>query len=286
MTRRNARAAFASALLAGASHALLCGPANALGIMAPGRDAVIELSIAEAALRFGLPADWIRAVIRAESGGDALALSRAGAVGLMQLMPGTYADLRSRYGLGADPYGIRDNILAGSAYLRELRDRYGPLGMLAAYNAGPGRWDEHVRTGRPLPDETERYLAKLSSAVGLPTLDPALAAGPGETARQQTDTLFARRGGRPAAAQGTAAGRRSAGVPARRPRAGDAPTLFVMVTGSAARQQGSTPDAAKSLAPPGPAARSASRARRLSAARSPTLSGRLFVPRDPGQPAS
>ena len=71
-------------------------------------------------------------------------------MGLMQIMPKTYAELRARYHLGSNPYDPRDNILAGAAYLREMHDRYGSAGFLAAYNAGPDRYDEHLATGRPL----------------------------------------------------------------------------------------------------------------------------------------
>jgi len=122
--------------------------------------------IAEAAARFGLPATWIAAVLRAESGGDARAVSPAGAMGLMQLMPDTWSDLRQRLALGADPFDPRDNILAGSGYLRELLDRYGPTGFLAAYNAGPGRYEAHLRGDRTLPAETLAYLATLAPQLG------------------------------------------------------------------------------------------------------------------------
>ena len=123
--------------------------------------------IAEASQRFGIPEPWIRAVLRAESAGDVRAISSAGAMGLMQVMPDTWAGLRVRYGLGRDPYQPRDNILAGTAYLREMWDRYGNVAaMLAAYNAGPGRYDEHRATGRPLPAETRAYVAALASALG------------------------------------------------------------------------------------------------------------------------
>ncbi len=122
-----------------------------------------------AALRFGLPPDLIAEVIRVESDGQARAVSRAGAMGLMQLMPGTWNALRGRLGLGADPFDPGDNVLAGAAYLRELLDRYGAPGFLAAYNAGPGRYEQSL-AGRPLPDETRRYVDRLS---GL-----ALGAGP------------------------------------------------------------------------------------------------------------
>lgn len=121
--------------------------------------------IDEASRRFGVPVQWIRSVLSAESAGDVRAKSPKGAIGLMQIMPATWADLRLRYGLGNDPYDRRDNILAGTAYLRELHDRYGSPGFLAAYNAGPARYDEHL-AGRPLPAETRAYLDKLAPVVG------------------------------------------------------------------------------------------------------------------------
>jgi hypothetical protein len=86
-------------------------------------------------------------------------------MGLMQIMPETWTQLRLRYDLGADPYDPHDNILAGTAYLRELRDRYGSPGFLAAYNAGPARYEEHL-AGRPLPAETRAYLEKLVPVIG------------------------------------------------------------------------------------------------------------------------
>lgn len=117
--------------------------------------------IAEASLRFAIPEEWIRKVMRIESRGDPTATSRKGAIGLMQIMPRTYRELRERYGLGHDPYRPHDNIMAGAAYLRELLDRYGPTGFLTAYNAGPGRFEEYLTTGRALPDETVQYVAKV-----------------------------------------------------------------------------------------------------------------------------
>lgn len=122
--------------------------------------------------RFGIPVSWITALIRVESAGDAQALSPKGAIGLMQVMPGTYADLRHRHGLGPDPWDIRDNILAGTAYLRELQDRYGPDGGFAAYNAGPARYAEHLVTGKPLPAETRAYLARLAGDGTSPAVTP------------------------------------------------------------------------------------------------------------------
>ncbi|WP_198947735.1 lytic transglycosylase domain-containing protein [Haematobacter missouriensis] len=123
--------------------------------------------ITEASQRFGIPEHWIRAVLRAESAGDMRAISSAGAMGLMQVMPDTWAGLRDRHGLGRDPYDPRDNIMAGAAYLREMWDRYGNVAaMLAAYNAGPGRYDEHRATGRRLPAETRAYVAALAPVLG------------------------------------------------------------------------------------------------------------------------
>lgn len=132
------------------------------------QDHFVASAITEASWRFGLPERWIRAVIQAESAYDRTATSPVGAMGLMQVMPATYRELRARYGLGGDPYHPRDNILAGSAYLRELYDRFGASGFLAAYNAGPGRYQEHLRTGRRLPLETRMYVARIAARLGAP----------------------------------------------------------------------------------------------------------------------
>lgn len=121
--------------------------------------------VAEASQRFNIPTAWIRAVMRVESAGDRRATSKKGAMGLMQIMPPTWAELRTRHHLGGNPYDPRDNILAGAAYLRELHDRYGLPGFLAAYNAGPGRYEEHLSKGRALPAETLGYVAKLAPFV-------------------------------------------------------------------------------------------------------------------------
>lgn len=125
----------------------------------------IAASIAEASRRFGMPAAWIRVIMQVESAGDVRAVSSAGAMGLMQIMPNTWAELRVRYGLGADPFDIHDNIHAGAAYLRELHDRYGAPGFLAAYHAGPGRYDDYLANGRSLPVETRAYLADVIPAI-------------------------------------------------------------------------------------------------------------------------
>jgi Transglycosylase SLT domain len=132
--------------------------------------------IDEAASRFSVPASWIRAVIRIESNGNPKALSPKGAVGLMQLMPDTYAELRVRYRLGDDPKDAHDNIIAGTAYLRDMHERFGMEGFIAAYNAGPQRYEDHLATGRPLPDETLAYVAKLTPLLssGLPADDRSI----------------------------------------------------------------------------------------------------------------
>ncbi|QEW20414.1 Membrane-bound lytic murein transglycosylase C precursor [Marinibacterium anthonyi] len=122
--------------------------------------------VTEASQRFGIPTTWIMAVMRAESAGDLRAVSSAGAMGLMQVMPDTWAGLRIRHGLGRDPFEPHDNILAGTAYLREMWDRYGNVAaMLAAYNAGPARYDEYRLADRPLPAETRAYVAALAPAL-------------------------------------------------------------------------------------------------------------------------
>lgn len=150
-------------LVAGPSGATL---AQSTSIVQPHPAHPFAAFIAEASRRFGIPEAWIRAVMRAESAGDVRALSRAGAIGLMQIMPATWAELRARHRLGNDPYEPRDNILAGAAYLREMHDRYGSPGFLAAYNAGPGRYDEFLASGRALPAETRAYVAALAPLVG------------------------------------------------------------------------------------------------------------------------
>jgi soluble lytic murein transglycosylase-like protein len=130
------------------------------------RDPALAPLISEASSRFDLSEPWIRAVMQVESNEQTDVTSSQGAMGLMQVMPATYAYLSDRYGLGNDPYAPRDNILAGSAYLRELYDRYGTEGFLAAYNAGPGRYEDSLCRRCSLPEETKRYVAAVRLAVG------------------------------------------------------------------------------------------------------------------------
>ncbi|MGH6704951.1 MAG: lytic transglycosylase domain-containing protein [Bradyrhizobium sp.] len=138
--------------------------------------------IAEASRRFGVPERWIRAVMRVESDSQVKAVSPKGAIGLMQIMPETWAGLRQRYRLGRNPYDPHDNIFAGAAYLREMHDRYGAAGFLAAYNAGPGRYQDHVSTGRPLPAETRAYVAALAPLIGGDPINRAVVIAAGATA--------------------------------------------------------------------------------------------------------
>jgi hypothetical protein len=151
--------------------------------------------IAAASQRFGIPGAWIRTVMRAESAGDRHAVSHRGAMGLMQVMPATWAGLQAQHGLGADPFAPQDNILAGTAYLREMLDRFGsvPL-MLAAYNAGPRRVEAHLATGHPLPAETQAYVAALAPLLN----GDAGSSAPGQLAvgaARNADSIFVRLGG-------------------------------------------------------------------------------------------
>lgn len=126
----------------------------------------------EASHRFGIPEKWIRAVMGFESNSNPLAVSQKGAMGLMQIMPSTWRELRVRYALGDNPIDPRANVHAGTAYLREMHERYGTVtGMLAAYNAGPDRYDDYLSRGRELPAETRAYVAALAPLLGGESLD-------------------------------------------------------------------------------------------------------------------
>lgn len=162
--------------------------------------------VREAAGRFAIPDSWVRAVMHQESGGHQylhgqLTTSSAGAMGLMQLMPATYADLQSQYGLGDDPYNPHDNIMAGAGYIRQMYDRYGSPGFLAAYNAGPQRVDDYLSSGRALPDETVNYVAAIS-----PHLGDSVASGVPSRGRVVVASAT------PTVAYGTAAGAGDGGV--------------------------------------------------------------------------
>jgi len=141
---------------------------NAGAQIAPRSESIDRFAefIDEASGRFAVPARWIRAVMQVESNGDAHAISSRGAMGLMQIMPGTWIELSVRYGFGLDPFDPRDNILAGTAYLKEMHDRFGLAGVLAAYHAGPARFEQHLATGQPLPPETSAYVATVTPLLG------------------------------------------------------------------------------------------------------------------------
>lgn len=126
--------------------------------------------IEKAATRFDVPVLWIRAVMHVESNGEQykngqLTTSPVGAMGLMQVMPQTYDDMRQRYDLGSDPYDPENNIMAGAAYMREMYDIYGSPGFLAAYNAGPYRLDDYLSNHSSLPSETRRYVAMIGPVI-------------------------------------------------------------------------------------------------------------------------
>lgn len=116
-------------------------------------DRDFESIIQEAAQRYRVDPGLIRAVIQAESGGNPLAVSRAGARGLMQLMPETAAELGV-----TNPFDPTQNIMGGTSYLRRLLDRYrGDVKLaLAAYNWGMGNLEKHPKA---MPQETKNFIA-------------------------------------------------------------------------------------------------------------------------------
>ncbi len=169
--------------------------------------------VVEASRRFGVPVTWIERVMRAESGGRTMLnrrpiVSRAGAMGLMQLMPGTWSEMRAALGLGSDPYDPRDNILAGTFYLRRMYDRFGYPGMFAAYNAGPGRYAGYLEGRHALPGETTAYLASVTDAPPAPLL-ARTARRPGIFVALRGSAVVLQAGGAPAAATGLFAIRRN-----------------------------------------------------------------------------
>jgi soluble lytic murein transglycosylase-like protein len=159
--------------------------------------------IDEASARFGVPTSWIKRVMRAESNGLTMIdgrpiRSRAGAMGLMQLMPATWAAMRTRLALGANPDDPRDNILAGTFYLRLMYDRFGYPGLFGAYNAGPGAYAEWLAGKRRLPGETIAYLGTVGGAprptkpIVIPAPGPSLFAVRRENPAQTEATTPAR----------------------------------------------------------------------------------------------
>ncbi len=182
--------------------------------------------IRDASRRFDVPERWIREVMRQESGGRVSATSRVGAMGLMQVMPGTYAELTRRYGLGGDPYHPWDNIMAGTAYIREMYELYGSPAFLAAYNAGPRRLEDYLWGSRGLPDETRNYVARIGPRI----------AGASPTRR--------------AAPEVYAAAEIGTDIP-RGPRRGDTATMLALRE----QRQGVDPGIRVAQLPPGPVVR-------------------------------
>lgn len=118
------------------------------------RPATLDEAVNKAAHENQLDSDFVRAVIRAESKGNANAVSRKGAQGLMQLMPETAAKMGVKNSFDPD-----ENVNAGTRYLRELLAHYhnDPVRALAAYNAGSGRVEQYH--GVPPYKETRAYVS-------------------------------------------------------------------------------------------------------------------------------
>jgi hypothetical protein len=118
--------------------------------------ASLDQMVRDASSRHQLDPDFVNSVIKAESNFQTRALSRKGAQGLMQLMPGT----ASLLGV-ADPFDPQANVEGGTAYLSQLLDQYhnDPIKALAAYNAGPNRVDQYH--GVPPYMETRAYVARI-----------------------------------------------------------------------------------------------------------------------------
>jgi hypothetical protein len=125
--------------------------------------------INSAAQRFGVDPSLIRSVIQAESNGKPNATSHKGASGIMQVMPGTYEELRQKHGLGADRYDPQNNIMAGTAYLAQMQNQFGKDNLdhvLGGYNAGPHRMSQVLSGRASLPSETNKYIQTVRA--GLP----------------------------------------------------------------------------------------------------------------------
>ena len=87
-------------------------------------------------------------------------------MGLMQIMPDTFDELRRRYTLGSDPFEPHDNIMVGAAYIREMSTATAHPAFSAAYNAGPYRLENYLGGSDSLPDETVNYVASIAPRLG------------------------------------------------------------------------------------------------------------------------
>ena len=152
------------ALLTPAAATAVAGPLDSV--------AGLDAAIAEASTAYGLSGELIWRVIRAESAGDPRAVSSKGAMGLMQLMPATWRELRRRLRLGVDPFDPHDNILAGAAYLRQMLDEFGPGGFLAAYNLGAANYGNVLAGRAALPRKTRDYIAAIAPERGGVSANP------------------------------------------------------------------------------------------------------------------
>jgi soluble lytic murein transglycosylase-like protein len=145
----------------------------------------LDQIVQEAAERHNLDPALVKAVITTESGWNPSAISRKGAVGLMQLIPET----AERFGVG-NAFDPAQNVEGGTTYLKELLDRYnGDLTKsLAAYNAGEHAVD--ASGGIPAYPETQRYVQKVTDAYFRPNSgrDPSLWSKPKAPIRQETDS--------------------------------------------------------------------------------------------------
>lgn len=129
----------------------------------------VRQSVIDAANQYGLDPNLLLKQFQQESGLNPNVVSKAGAMGVAQLMPGTAAQL------GVDPRNTTENIDGGARYMREMLDRYGGDYhlALAAYNAGPGRVDAYLAGRGQLPAETQAYVPAIMGSRQPPGAPPS-----------------------------------------------------------------------------------------------------------------
>jgi len=153
------------------------------GAMPVSADQATQQAVGQAAQALGINPEWGMRVQHAETGNEpnaANAVSSAGAIGAMQLMPGTAAGLTNPDGTLINPHDPMQNINGGLQYLGQLKQRYGsPVIATAAYNAGPGRVDDWLAGKKPLPNETINYVGRVFGADGVGMLNSALSGAHG-----------------------------------------------------------------------------------------------------------